>query len=51
MGVRDEAGDGAKEGERFYLEVRGRRHNIRFIESNVGVILLVDVQVFNETLA
>lgn len=50
MGVRDEAGDSAKEGERFYLEVRGRRHNIRLIESDVGVILFVDVEVFNETL-
>jgi hypothetical protein len=49
--VRDETGDGAEEGEGFDLEVSRFGLELVLVERDVGVVLLVDVEVLDETLA
>ena len=51
MRIRDETSDGAENGERFNLQVRRSWDDIRFVQRDVRIILLVYVQIFNETLA
>ena len=51
MRIRDETSDGAENGEGFNLQVRRSWDDIRFVERDVRIILLVYVQIFNETLA
>jgi hypothetical protein len=39
---------GSEEGERLNLDVCGRGDNLGFVEGDVGVVLFVDVEVFDE---
>lgn len=45
--IRDKTGDRSKNSEGFDLEVSRGRLDRRFIESDVGVVLLIDVKVFD----
>ena len=46
----NQACDSAKQRERLDLEVRGGRYDIRLVQGNIRVVLLVDVQILNQTL-
>ena len=48
MRIWDEPGHGTEDGEGLDLEMGGPLINIRLIERNVRVVLLVDVEVFDQ---
>lgn len=50
MRVGNEAGDSSKQGERLDFQVRGRGDDIGFVQSDVRIVLFVDVEVFDKTL-
>ena len=49
MRVRNQTSDSSQESERFNFEVGRRRNDVWFIEGDIRVILLVDVEVFYQT--
>ena len=51
MGVGDESGDRAEDGEGFNFEVRCRGHDHALVQGYVRVILFVDIQVLDKTLS
>ena len=51
VGVGDETGDCADKCEGFNLEMRRCGLDVRFVESDEGVVLFVDVKVFDEAFA
>jgi hypothetical protein len=51
VGVRDQAGAHAQDGERVDLEVRGVRRDVALVQRQLRRVLLVDVQVLDEALA
>jgi len=51
MRIRDEASDRAKDGKWLDFEVRSGGDDVRLIECYVGVVFLVNVEVFNEALS
>lgn len=48
--IRDETGDSSKDSERFDLEMCCRRRDETFVEGDVRVILLVNIQILDKTL-
>ena len=49
MGIRDETGTHAEQRERFNLHVGRVQVYIRLVDGNVTIVLLVYVQVFDQT--
>jgi len=50
MRIRDQTGDGAQNGERFYFEVCRTGDDVRFVEGYMGIVLFVDIKIFHKTL-
>lgn len=49
MWVRNETSDSAEDCERFDFQMRRSRFDVGFVERDERVVLLVDIQVFDET--
>lgn len=51
VGIRDETGDSAENGEWLDLKMGGTFSDLVLVASDEGIVLLVDVKIFNEARA